>query len=91
MKFHLSLLTAATLAIALSHILPTVATAMPAGEAALATPPRAVIPVAHKKRHAASRKRELDRSIENGTVPARYRASIPKQYQHYIPFEKTGR
>ena len=35
-----------------------------------------------------TRQQEIDRSIRNGTVPARYRNSVPKEYQHYIPFEK---
>jgi hypothetical protein len=35
-----------------------------------------------------TRQQEIDRSIDNGTVPARYRRSVPKEYQQYIPFEK---
>lgn len=35
-----------------------------------------------------TRQQEIDRSIDRGTVPARYRNSVPKQYQQYIPFEK---
>jgi hypothetical protein len=35
-----------------------------------------------------TRQQEIDHSIDNGTVPARYRSSVPKQYQQYIPFEK---
>jgi hypothetical protein len=35
-----------------------------------------------------TRRQEIDRSIDSGTVPARYRSSVPRQYQQYIPFEK---
>lgn len=35
-----------------------------------------------------TRRQEIDHSIDTGTVPARYRSSVPKEYQHYIPFEK---
>jgi hypothetical protein len=47
---------------------------------------------APKKKKTAAKKRtrqqEIDHSIETGTVPARYRSSVPKQYQQYIPFDK---
>jgi hypothetical protein len=35
-----------------------------------------------------TRQQEIDKSIDRGTVPARYRNSVPKEYQQYIPFEK---
>lgn len=35
-----------------------------------------------------TRQQEIDKSIESGTVPARYRSSIPKQYHQHIPFAK---
>ena len=35
-----------------------------------------------------TRQQEISRSIDNGTVPARYRRSVPKEYQQYIPFER---
>jgi hypothetical protein len=35
-----------------------------------------------------TRQQEIDHSIDTGTVPARYRSSVPKEYQRYIPFEK---
>ncbi|WP_314952012.1 hypothetical protein [Bradyrhizobium cosmicum] len=35
-----------------------------------------------------TRQQEIDRSVDSGTVPARYRSSVPKQYQQYIPFDK---
>ena len=35
-----------------------------------------------------TRQQEIDKSIDSGTVPARYRNSVPKEYQQYVPFEK---
>lgn len=35
-----------------------------------------------------TRQQEIDHSVDTGTVPARYRSSVPKQYQQYIPFDK---
>ena len=32
--------------------------------------------------------KEIDHSMDTGTVPARYRNSVPKEYQQYVPFEK---
>jgi len=45
---------------------------------------------APKKRKPAkmTRQQEIDRSIDRGTVPARYRNSVPKEYHQYIPFDK---
>ena len=45
--------------------------------------------VAKKKKPAKmTRQQEIDKSIDSGTVPARYRNSVPKEYQQYIPFDK---
>jgi hypothetical protein len=46
--------------------------------------------VAPKKKKSAkmTRQQEVDRSIDRGTVPARYRNSVPKEYHQYIPFDK---
>ena len=33
-------------------------------------------------------KQEIDRSIQSGTVPSRYRRQVPKEYQQYIPFDR---
>jgi hypothetical protein len=41
-----------------------------------------------KKPARMTRQQEIDRSIERGTVPARYRSSVPKEYQQYIPFDR---
>jgi cell division septation protein DedD len=35
-----------------------------------------------------NRRGEIDKSIDSGTVPARYRKSVPKEYQEYVPFDK---
>ncbi|SHK93499.1 hypothetical protein SAMN05444159_4568 [Bradyrhizobium lablabi] len=60
-----------------------------------ATPPTAATPTepdtATKKKKPSkkiSRRQEIDRSIDSGTVPSRYRSSVPKEYQQYIPFSK---
>jgi hypothetical protein len=41
-----------------------------------------------KKAAKMTRQQELDKSVDSGTVPARYRNSVPKQYQQYVPFDK---
>jgi len=46
-------------------------------------------PATRKKKPAKmTRQQEIDRSVDRGTVPARYRSSVPKEYQQYIPFDK---
>jgi hypothetical protein len=35
-----------------------------------------------------TRQQEIDKSIESGTVPSRYRSSVPQEYQQYVPFAK---
>jgi hypothetical protein len=35
-----------------------------------------------------TRQQEVDKSIDSGTVPGRYRSSVPKEYHHLIPFDK---
>jgi hypothetical protein len=74
-------------------------TTAPAAEPA-AAPPTVAAPTAatttepdtatKKKKPAKkmSRRQEIDRSIDSGTVPSRYRSSVPKEYQQYIPFSK---
>jgi hypothetical protein len=42
-----------------------------------------------KKTAGMTRRREIERSIDSGTVPSRYRSSVPKEYQQYIPFSKN--
>ncbi len=36
-------------------------------------------------------RQEVDKSVDSGTVPAKYRSSVPKQYQQYVPFAPSGR
>jgi hypothetical protein len=31
---------------------------------------------------------QVDQSVQSGTVPAKYRSSVPKQYQQYVPFAR---
>jgi hypothetical protein len=79
----------------------TPSTGTPAATAPAATPEPTASPTATtdkdtgtaKKKPAKSAKRmtrqqEIDRSIDNGTVPSRYRKDVPKEYQQYVPFEK---
>jgi hypothetical protein len=35
-----------------------------------------------------TRQQEIDKSVESGTVPSRYRSQVPKEYHHLIPFAK---
>jgi hypothetical protein len=75
----------------------TAAPAPPAAPAATTTPTAATPATTtaepakgSKKKKAAkmTRQQEIDKSVNSGTVPGRYRNSVPKQYQQYIPFEK---
>jgi Ni/Co efflux regulator RcnB len=36
-------------------------------------------------------RQEVDKSVDSGTVPGKYRSSVPKQYQQYVPFAPSGR
>jgi hypothetical protein len=45
-----------------------------------------VLAQAQKKK--SKKQKEIDSSVESGTVPKRYRSSVPKQYHHLIPFAK---
>jgi hypothetical protein len=42
--------------------------------------------LAQAKKKKSKRQQEIDTSVESGTVPKRYRSSVPKQYHHLIPF-----
>ena len=65
-------------------------TAAPSTTAAETAPAAEKGKAAPKKKKPArmTRQQEIDRSIDQGTVPARYRSSVPKEYQQYIPFDK---
>ncbi|MBV9559695.1 MAG: hypothetical protein JOY90_04425 [Bradyrhizobium sp.] len=41
-----------------------------------------------RKTARAGSRRELEHSIESGTVPSRYRSQVPREYQKYIPFDR---
>jgi hypothetical protein len=41
-----------------------------------------------KKRISMSTRQQVEHALKTGTVPARYRSQVPKEYQRYIPFEK---
>ncbi len=62
--------------------------AMPVGGLAVSSGGGGDIVQVAKKKKKSARKSELDRSVDSGTVPSRYRSSVPKQYHQYIPFEK---
>ena len=70
------------------------ASAAQSASPAAASPPAATAsddtPKAKKKKKAAgmTRRQEIDKSIDSGTVPSRYRSSVPREYQQYIPFSK---
>ncbi|WP_454618933.1 hypothetical protein [Bradyrhizobium cenepequi] len=85
-----------TIAPAANTAPPAATTAPPAATTPAATQPDANPPTtekaAPKKKKTAAKKRtrqqEIEHSIDTGTVPARYRSSVPKQYRQYIPFAK---
>jgi hypothetical protein len=62
--------------------------AMPVSGSSVAVDNSDIIQVAKKKRSKKSARQEADESAEKGTVPSRYRSSVPKQYHQYIPFAK---
>ncbi len=64
------------------------AAAMPV--AGLHTNASDLVQVQTKKKKSArtTRQKEIDSSIDSGTVPKRYRSSVPKQYHHLIPFAR---
>ena len=45
-------------------------------------------PAKKKKTAKMTRQQEIDKSIDSGTVPSRYRKQVPKEYQQYVPFSK---
>ena len=66
------------------------ATATPPATTDTSTAPAGANKSAEKKpaKKKMTRQQEIDHSIDSGTVPARYRNSVPREYQRYIPFEK---
>jgi hypothetical protein len=69
------------------------ATPAPAASPSAAAPPASgdksdKKAAAKKKSGKMTRQQEIDRSIESGTVPSRYRSQVPKEYQQYVPFDR---
>ena len=60
----------------------------PESKAAESAAPERKAAAKKKKPARVTRQQEIDRSVESGTVPARYRNSVPKEYHQYIPFDK---
>jgi hypothetical protein len=86
MHFRIKLLPIAAAAALVVTSVPAVA-AMPVAGAARLNADRDLVLVQAKKKKSA-KKSELDQSVDSGTVPKRYRSSVPKQYHHLIPFAK---
>ena len=63
------------------------ATAAPAAKTETTTAEPAK-PTKKKAAKKMTRQQEIDKSIDSGTVPARYRSSVPREYHHLIPFDK---
>jgi hypothetical protein len=62
---------------------------VPENKASESTAPEKEKAAPKKKKPARmTRQQEIDRSVDRGTVPARYRNSVPKEYHRYIPFDK---
>ena len=66
----------------------TAAPSTTAAETAPATAEKEKAATRKKKPAKMTRQQEIDRSIDRSRVPARYRGSVPKEYQQYIPFDK---
>jgi uncharacterized iron-regulated membrane protein len=67
---------------------PAATTTTPAAAPAATTTTEPAKSPKKKKIAKMNRRQEIDTSIDRGTVPARYRNSVPKEYQQYVPFEK---
>ncbi|MDB5580411.1 MAG: hypothetical protein JWR80_5587 [Bradyrhizobium sp.] len=63
-------------------------TTAPAAKTETTTAAEPAKPAKKKTAKKMTRQQEIDKSIDTGTVPARYRSSVPKEYHHLIPFDK---
>jgi len=82
-----TVLLAVTAAAAIMLTTPFADAAMPvSGVAQVTSDSDIVLAQAQKKK--SKKQKEIDSSVESGTVPKRYRSSVPKQYHHLIPFAK---
>lgn len=86
MIFRKTYLTMTVAAAALTFASLPAGAAMPVAGVSLPAADGLVIQIAQKKKP--KKKSELDRSIDQGTVPARYRSRVPREYQQYVPFER---
>jgi hypothetical protein len=80
MNYRISVLSAAILAAFTFSVVP-----------ALAQQPGAADQKKSQKQKKPTVRQEVDKSVDSGTVPAKYRSSVPKQYQQYVPFAPSGR
>ena len=64
------------------------ATAAPAAQPATTTTEKDAGTKKKKSAKKMTRQQEIDRSIDSGTVPSRYRSQVPREYQQYVPFSK---
>jgi predicted anti-sigma-YlaC factor YlaD len=71
-----------------SAVAPAATTTTPAAAPTTTTATEPAKSPKKKKVAKMTRQQEIDKSIDRGTVPARYRNSVPKEYQQYVPFEK---
>jgi hypothetical protein len=67
---------------------PPAATSATAPAAKTETTTEPAKPAKKKAAKKMTRQQEIDKSINSGTVPARYRSQVPKEYHHLIPFDK---
>ena len=67
---------------------PAAATTTPPAASKEATTADPAKPAKKKAVKKMTRQQEIDKSIDSGTVPARYRSQVPKEYHHLIPFDK---
>ena len=74
--------------VALAQNAPASGSTAPAATASDTTTTDKAVPNKKKKTAKMTRQQEIDKSVDSGTVPARYRSRVPKEYQQYIPFEK---
>jgi len=82
---------ATTTAPAATTTAPAATTTAPAATTTTTTPDATTAPTGGKKARAkktASRQKEIDTSVQSGTVPKRYMRNVPKQYHDLIPWAK---
>ena len=86
--FRRTILLAATVAITFASM---PAHAVPMSPAASAVVGSDLVLAQNKstsKKKKPTQQQEVNQSVESGTVPKRYKSSVPKEYHHLIPFAK---